>query len=261
MAADDASPTDRPDDGPEDRIVTAGMLVIGDEILSGRTKDKNIGHLADRLTEIGIDLGEVRIVPDEADRIIEAVRALSARWTHVFTSGGIGPTHDDITADSVAAAFGVGIDHHPRAVEILKARLAGRAEINEARLRMARIPFGADLIETANGMPGFRIGNVHVMAGVPAVFEAMVEVVCHTLEGGRPMISRTFDAERGEGLIATPLAAVQKAHPATVIGSYPYERDGRYATNIVVRARDPRDLDAACAAVEAMLAEVRAQYP
>ncbi len=249
------------DDSSAAEIVTAGMLVIGDEILSGRTKDKNIGFVADSLTAKGIDLKEVRVVPDEADMIIEAVRALSARWTHVFTSGGIGPTHDDITADAVAEAFGVGIDHHPRAVEILKARLAGRAEINEARLRMARIPFGADLIETENGMPGFRIGNVHVMAGVPAVLQAMMEVVCRGLEGGRPMLSRTIDAERGEGLVATPLAAIQKAHPATVIGSYPYERDGRYATNLVVRARDPEALDAAFAAVEAMVAEVRARYP
>ncbi len=246
---------------PADDVVTAGMLVIGDEILSGRTKDRNIGFVADCLTTLGIDLKEVRIVPDEEDRIVEAVRALSARWTHVFTSGGIGPTHDDITADAVAAAFGVGIDHDPRAVAILTARLAGRAEINEARLRMARIPFGADLIETQNGMPGFKIGNVHVMAGVPAVLQAMMEEVCKTLKGGRPMLSRTIDAERGEGLVATPLAAIQKAHPATVIGSYPYERGGRYATNIVVRARDAGALDAAFAAVEAMVADVRAKYP
>ena len=259
MTADATSPATA--DRPSADVVTAGMVVIGDEILSGRTKDRNIGYVADRLTEIGVDLKEVRIVPDEEDMIVEAVRALSARWTHVFTSGGIGPTHDDITADAVAKAFGVGIDHHPRAVEILKARLAGRAEINEARLRMARIPLGADLIETENGMPGFRIGNVHVMAGVPVVLEAMMTEVCRTLKGGRPMMSKTIDAERGEGLVATPLAAIQKAHPATVIGSYPYERDGRYATNIVVRDRDSAALDAAVAAVEAMLAEVRARYP
>ncbi len=255
MTTDDLSPAADPE------IVTAGMVVIGDEILSGRTKDKNIGFVADSLTAIGIDLREVRIVPDEEDMIVEAVRALSARWTHVFTSGGIGPTHDDITADAVAKAFEVGIDHHPRAVEILKARLAGRAEVNEARLRMARIPHGADLIETENGMPGFRLGNVHVMAGVPVVLQAMMETVCRTLKGGRPMLSRSVDAERGEGLVATPLAAIQKAHPTTVIGSYPYERDGRYATNIVVRARDTAALDAAFAAIEAMVAEVRAKYP
>ncbi len=246
---------------PADRIVTAAMLVIGDEILSGRTKDRNIGFVADRLTEIGIDLREVRIVPDDEAMIVEAVRALSARFDHVFTSGGIGPTHDDITADAIAVAFGVGIDHDPRAVEILKARLAGRAEINEARLRMARIPFGATLIETDNGMPGFTIGNVHVMAGVPAVLQSMMTVVCRTLEGGRRMLSETIDAHLGEGLIATPLGALQKAHPATVIGSYPYERDGRYATNVVVRARDAAILAAAVADVEAMLAEVRSRYP
>ena len=257
MAAHEPVPTS----AEADALVTAGMLVIGDEILSGRTKDRNIGYVADSLTAIGIDLREVRIVPDEEDMIVEALRALSARWTHVFTSGGIGPTHDDITADSVAKAFGVGIDHDPRAVAILTARLAGRAEINEARLRMARIPFGAELIEVENGMPGFKIGNVHVMAGVPAVLQAMMTVVCASLKGGRPMISRTIDAERGEGLIATPLGVIQKAHPATVIGSYPYERDGRYATNIVVRARDEAVLAAACADVEAMLADVRARYP
>ena len=244
-----------------EEIVTAGMVVIGDEILSGRTKDVNIGHLADRLTALGIDLREVRIVPDEEDRIVEAVNALRARWTWVFTSGGIGPTHDDITADAIAAAFGVGIDHDPRAVSILKARMAGRGEINEARMRMTRIPTGADLIEVENGMPGFRIGNVHVMAGVPSVFQAMVAVACTTLEGGRPMLSATIDAERGEGLVATPLAAIQKDHPDTVIGSYPYQRDGRYATNIVVRARDSEVLARAVAAVEAMVADVRARHP
>ncbi len=251
------SDIDTTEGGGAERVVTAAMLVIGDEILSGRTKDKNIGFVADRLTEIGVDLKEVRIVPDEQDRIVEAVRALSERWDLVFTSGGIGPTHDDITADAVAAAFGVGIDIDPRAETILRRRLEGRAEINEARLRMARIPFGADLIEPENGMPGFRIGNVHVMAGVPAVLEAMMRVVVPTLDHGRPMLSETIDAGMGEGVIATPLGAVQKAHPETVIGSYPYERDGRYATNLVVRARDPRVLAAAVADVRAMLDDVR----
>ena len=157
----------------------------------------------------------MRVVPDEEDMIVEAVRALSARWTHVFTSGGIGPTHDDITADAIAKAFGVGIDHDPRAVAILRKRLEGRAEINEARLRMARIPFGADLIETDNGMPGFRICNVHVMAGVPVVLQSMMEEVCRGLVGGKPMLSRSIDAKLGEGLVATPLAAIQQAHPTT----------------------------------------------
>lgn len=257
----DSAASASPTAAQSDRIVTAAMLVIGDEILSGRTKDKNIGFVADCLTEIGIDLREVRIVPDDEAMIVDAVRALSARFDHVFTSGGIGPTHDDITADAMAAAFGVGIDHDPRAVAILTARLAGRAEINEARLRMARIPFGAALIETDNGMPGFTIGNVHVMAGVPVVLQSMMKAVCAGLEGGRPMLSATIDARLGEGLIATPLGAVQKAHPATVIGSYPYERDGRYATNVVVRARDAAILAAAVADVEAMLAEVRSRYP
>ncbi len=244
-----------------DRVVTAAMLVIGDEILSGRTKDKNIGYVADRLTEIGVDLKEVRIVPDEEDRIVEAVRALSERWDHVFTSGGIGPTHDDITADAIAAAFGVGIDIDPRAEAILRARLAGRAEVNEARLRMARIPFGATLIEVENGMPGFKIGNVHVMAGVPAVLQAMMDAAVTSLTHGRPMLSETIDAMLGEGLIATPLGIIQKAHPETVIGSYPYERDGRYATNVVVRSRDAARLAAVAAEVRAMIEDVRSRQP
>ena len=246
---------------PADRVVTAAMLVIGDEILSGRTKDRNIGFVADRLTEIGVDLKEVRVVPDEEDRIVEAVRALSAGYDHVFTSGGIGPTHDDITADAIAVAFGVGIDIDPRAEAILRARLAGRAEVNEARLRMARIPFGASLIEVENGMPGFKIGIVHVMAGVPAVLQAMMAVVTASLVHGRPMLSETVDAMLGEGLIATPLGALQKAHPETVIGSYPYERDGRYATNVVIRARDPAALAVATAEVRAMIELVRSRQP
>jgi molybdenum cofactor synthesis domain-containing protein len=256
----DTSPA--PAAGTPDTIVTAAMLVIGDEILSGRTKDRNVGFLADRLTEAGIDLREVRFVPDEEAMIVEAVRALSARWNLVFTSGGIGPTHDDITADAIAAAFEVAIDHDPRAVAILEQRSRERGfVVNEARLRMARMPVGSDLIEVDNGMPGFRIGNVHVMAGVPSVFEAMVKVVVSRLSGGRPMLSESVDAGVGEGLIATPLGAVQKAHPATVIGSYPYERDGRFATNVVVRSRDPEALAAAVAAVEAMLADVRSTAP
>lgn len=236
---------------------TAAMLVIGDEILSGRTKDRNIGFVASYLTQLGIDLKEARIVPDDTPEIVSAVNALRARYTYVFTSGGIGPTHDDITADAIAAAFGVGIDHDPRAVEILKRWYEGRAELNEARLRMARIPFGADLIENrVSGAPGFRIGNVHVMAGVPSVLEAMMDALAPGLARGTPVGSVSIDTGLGEGRIAGPLGAIAKAYPTAIIGSYPYFDGGKHATVVVVRSRDAVVLDAAAAAVHAMLADL-----
>lgn len=241
-------------------IVTAGIVIIGDEILSGRTKDKNIGYIAEYLTAMGIDTREVRVVPDVPEMIAEAVNTLRARYTYVFTCGGIGPTHDDITADSIAAAFGVGIDHDPRAVAILRERYT-EADLNEARLRMARIPFGAELIENkVSKAPGFRLENVHVMAGVPSIMQAMLDAVAPTLKGGRKLDSVTIDAGIGEGLIATPLGEIAKAHPGTIIGSYPYF-DGakRYGTNIVVRARDPELLAPAAAAIEAMLTRIKAE--
>lgn len=237
-------------------IVTAGMLVIGDEILSGRTKDKNIGYVAEYLTALGIELREVRIVPDVEEEIVAAVNALRHRYGYVFTSGGIGPTHDDITADAIAKAFGVGIDHDPRAVEILLAYFAARGvEPNQSRMRMARIPFGADLIDNpVSKAPGFRIGNVHVMAGVPAVLQAMMDAVAPTLRTGRKLLSETIDAGLPEGTIAAGLGAVQKANPETIMGSYPYfAPDGRHATNIVVRARDEAALRAGVAAVLALV--------
>jgi molybdenum cofactor synthesis domain-containing protein len=240
--------------------VTAAILVIGDEILSGRTKDKNVGYIAEYLTQLGIDLKEVRIVPDEEDRIVEALNALRGRWTYVFTTGGIGPTHDDITADAVAAAFGVGIDHDPRAVAMLATRFKG-ADLNEARLRMARIPFGADLIPNSVSVaPGFMIGNVHVMAGVPSVMQAMMDTIAPTLKTGVKMLSETVRANLREGDFGSALAAVAKAHPDTVIGSYPFmDEAGRPNANLVVRARDSQKLAAARDAVEAMVADLRAQ--
>lgn len=234
---------------------SAAMLVIGDEILSGRTKDRNIGFVASYLTQLGIDLKEARIVADDQADIVAALNALRDRYTYVFTSGGIGPTHDDITADAVAAAFGVGIDHDPRAVAILRRWYEGRAELNAARLRMARIPFGADLIENkVSGAPGFRIGNVHVMAGVPAVLEAMMDALAPSLARGTPVASVSIDTGLGEGRIAGPLAAVAKAHPGAIIGSYPYFDGGKHATVVVVRARDSTVLEAAATAVRDMLA-------
>lgn len=242
----------------EGEVVTAAILVIGDEILSGRTKDKNIGYIAEYMTNIGIDLREVRIVPDVTDEIVAALNSLRARYSYVFTTGGIGPTHDDITADAVAAAFCVSIDHDPRAIAMLAERFPPD-QLNEARLRMARIPAGADLIaNSVSKAPGFIIGNVHVMAGVPSIMQAMLDVVAPTLRTGIRMLSETVRAGLREGDIGTELAQVQQAHPEVAIGSYPFFSETGPDTNVVVRSRDPARLEAAVAAVEAMLAAKRA---
>jgi molybdenum cofactor synthesis domain-containing protein len=228
---------------------TAAMLVIGDEILSGRTRDANMHHLAGRLTDAGIDLKEVRIVSDDRDAIIAATRALSAAYDHLFTSGGIGPTHDDITADCIAAAFGAPIGVRDDARAILAAHYDRQGlEFNEARMRMARIPDGATLIENpVSAAPGFTLGNVHVMAGVPSVFQAMVTSVLPTLTGGDPVLSRSVRIDRGEGDIAGPLTALAAAHPEVSFGSYPFQRDGRYGANIVVRGSPAEVVDKAVA--------------
>jgi molybdenum cofactor synthesis domain-containing protein len=240
-------------------IVTAGILVIGDEILSGRTKDKNIGFIAEYLTNIGIDLREVRVVPDEENEIISALDALRHRYDYVFTTGGIGPTHDDITADSVAKAFGVGIDLHPEVVARFRERW-GAADLNEARLRMARIPEGAELIQSATILaPGFKLGNVVVMAGVPSIMQAMMDIVAPKLKSGVRMLSDSVRANAREGDIGGPLREIALAHPDTVIGSYPFtDEDKRPNTNLVVRSRDPEKLAAAMAAVKEMLAGLHA---
>jgi molybdenum cofactor synthesis domain-containing protein len=235
---------------------TAAVLVIGDEILSGRTKDKNAGFIADTLTDLGIDLEEIRIVADREAAIVEAVQALSARYTYVFTTGGIGPTHDDITADSVAKAFGLPIDIDQRAVDMLMPFWAKRGiEPNEARLRMARIPAGAELIPNAvSAAPGFRVENVYVMAGVPAIMQAMMDVIAATLPASGRVFSETIEAHRGEGEIAAPAAAVQAAHPGVRIGSYPYHDGNRFTTRLVLRSRDADALAAARRALEDALA-------
>lgn len=239
--------------------VTAAILVIGDEILSGRTKDKNIGYIAEYLTNIGIELREVRVVPDLTDEIVAALNALRARYTYVFTTGGIGPTHDDITADSVAAAFGVSIDHDPRAVAMLSERFPAD-QLNEARMRMARIPAGADLIaNSVSKAPGFRIGNVHVMAGVPSIMQAMLDAVAPTLKTGVKVLSDTVRAGLREGDIGTALAAVAKAHPDVSIGSYPFFSETGPDTNIVVRSRDAEKLAEAMSAVKMMIASEQAR--
>jgi molybdenum cofactor synthesis domain-containing protein len=243
-------------------VITAGLLVIGDEILSGRTKDKNIGYIAEYLTNLGIDLSQVRVVPDIEEEIVAALNALRSRYTYVFTTGGIGPTHDDITADAVAKAFGVPIEVDPRAVALMEERFRQMGtEMNEARLRMARIPAGADLvINKISAAPGFWIGNVIVMAGVPSIMQAMLDDVAPKLKTGAKMLSETVRADAREGDIGTQLGAIAKAHPDVMIGSYPFMDEKRGPnTNIVVRARDAQKLAAAKASVERMLHEVHAE--
>ena len=223
---------------------TAAMLVIGDEILSGRTRDANMHFLAGQLTEIGVDLKEVRVVSDDKAAIVSAVRALSESYDHVFTSGGIGPTHDDITADCIAEAFGAHIDVREDARTLLQAHYDREGlEFNAARLRMARIPDGASLIENPiSAAPGFTMENVYVMAGVPSIFKAMVASVLPTLAGGAPLLSETVRIERGEGDIAGPLAELAAAYPSVGIGSYPFQKDGRYGANIVLRGTSADEL-------------------
>ena len=226
---------------------TAAMLVIGDEILSGRTRDSNMHYLAGQLNDVGIDLKEVRVVPDDHGAIIGAVQALSRGYSYVFTSGGIGPTHDDITADCMAAAFDRPIDVREDARAILAAHYdKSKTELNEARLRMARIPEGATLIDNpVSAAPGFLIENVHVMAGVPSVFQAMVASVLPTLMGGKALISKTLSIQRGEGDIAGPLGILARDFPMLSMGSYPFQKDGIYGAHIVIRGNDEDRIDAA----------------
>jgi molybdenum cofactor synthesis domain-containing protein len=233
---------------------TAAMLTIGDEILSGRTRDANLPHLAQALGARGIALRQARVVPDVAEEIVAAVNALRIRYTHVFTSGGIGPTHDDITADAVAAAFGVPIGVREDARALLASHYANpEVELNEARLRMARIPEGATLIENpVSKAPGFSLGNVHVMAGVPAVFQAMVAGLLPRLVGGRPLLSETIRIDRPEGEIAGPLRLIAEAHAAVSIGSYPFNTAAGFGANIVARSEDPDALAAAAAALASL---------
>jgi molybdenum cofactor synthesis domain-containing protein len=245
----------------QDQIVTAGLLVIGDEILSGCTKDKNIGFIAEYLTVIGIDLKEVRVVPDEEPEIVAALNAMRARYTYIFTTGGIGPTHDDITADAVAKAFGVAVDYHPQAVDILRERIAQTGGVmNEARMRMTRVPAGGELVlNKVSAAPGFRIGNVIVMAGIPSVMQAMLEYVAPQLKTGAKMLSESVQADLREGDIGTELGVIAKAHPEVMIGSYPFMDEKRGANaHVVMRARDPQKLAAVKAEVVAMLARVHA---
>jgi molybdenum cofactor synthesis domain-containing protein len=229
-------------------MVTAAVLVIGDEILSGRTKDKNIGYIADHCTAIGIELKEVRIVPDIEGEIVDAVNQLRARYTYVFTTGGIGPTHDDITADCIAKAFGVAIDHHPEVKELLIANFKRRGvEVTPARLRMARIPDGAELVENKVSVaPGFKLDNVIVMAGIPSVMQVMLDSVTPRLRTGRKMLSVAIELLRPEGEIAELFGETQKEFPDVSMGSYPFNREARvFGTQLVLRSTDPDRLAAA----------------
>jgi molybdenum cofactor synthesis domain-containing protein len=242
-----------------DKIITAAILVIGDEILSGRTKDRNIGYIADYLANLGIDLREARVVPDVEAEIVAALDALRARYTYVFTTGGLGPPHDDITADAVAKAFGVTIDEDPRILAMMMERYKP-GELTPARRRMARIPAGAELVENPiSKAPGFRIGNVIVMAGVPSVMQAMLDFAARGLDTGVKLSVETIEAGGiPEGRYGDALGEIAAAHGETIIGSYPSFADGKFRNQIVVRGRDAEKVAAARRAIEAMLAEIRA---
>ena len=230
---------------------TAAMLVIGDEILSGRTQDTNINYVAKFLGALGIDLKEARVVPDVQVEIVAAVNVLRTRHDYVFTSGGIGPTHDDITADAIAKAFGVAIDYHPEALALIGSRYKP-GEFNEMRRRMARVPIGASLIRNSvSAAPGFQIENVFVMAGVPMIMRAMLEDVAPRLRKGVPVLVATIAAPLAEGRIAASLAAIQTAHPSLAIGSYPYDREDGFGVHLVVRGREPDVVERAAQAIEA----------
>jgi molybdenum cofactor synthesis domain-containing protein len=232
----------------EERIWTAALLVIGDEILSGRTQDRNIAQIGAWLNLQGIRLKEVRVIPDDLDAIAAAVNALRAGNDYLFTTGGIGPTHDDITVDAIAAALGVPAVVHPKARAILEAYYETRGGVTEARLRMARVPDGAELIENrASGAPGIRHGNIFILAGVPAIAGRMLEALTGQLEGGRPLLSRTIGCRAPESEVADLLRETERAHQGCQIGSYPFFKDGRVGANFVIRSTDEDDL-AACTA-------------
>jgi molybdenum cofactor synthesis domain-containing protein len=232
---------------------TAAMLVIGDEILSGRTQDTNINYAARFLGSLGIDLKEARVVPDVETEIVVAVNALRSRYDYLFTTGGIGPTHDDITADAMARAFNVPIDYHPEALNLIGSRYKP-GELNEMRKRMARIPDGARLIyNSVSAAPGFQIENVFVMAGVPMIMRAMLEDVAPRLKRGQPVHTSTVSAPVPEGRIAAALAEIQRAHATVALGSYPYYRENGYGVQLVVRGRDAAEVDAAASEIEGAL--------
>ncbi len=235
--------------------ITAAMLAIGDELLSGRTKDKNIGYLADTMTQAGIELAEVRIVSDDGQKIADAVNALRSQYTYLFTSGGIGPTHDDITADAISMAFGVECIYDEAAMKLLADHYAARGvEFTPSRQRMARMPQGALHIHNpVSAAPGFHIDNVYVMAGVPSVFQAMLAGILPELKKGRKLFSKSVISSHGEGVIGTELAQIQLQYDQTMIGSYPKFQNNKFSTELVVRSHDEAEVDKAIDAINTML--------
>ena len=244
-----------------ERIYTAGLVVIGDEILSGRTHDKNIAQVASWLQVQGIRLAEVRVVPDVLEKIVAAVNVLRSENDYLFTTGGIGPTHDDITVDAVAAALGVPVVIHPEARAALEQYYEDKGGLNEGRLRMARVPEGADLIPNRmSGAPGIRIGNVHLMAGVPHITAQMLDSLTGTLEGGAPLLTETIGCWVPESEVADLLREVEKAHANCSIGSYPFFRDGRVGANFVIRSTDAEDLASCADTLSEALGEVGVDF-
>ena len=239
--------------------VTAAVLIIGDEILSGRTRDTNLNAIALYLAPFGVDLVEARVVGDAKPAIIAALNALRTAYDYVITTGGIGPTHDDITADCVAEAFGVELEEHPEIIAMMASRWGG--ELNAARRRMARVPVGGSLVKNpVQGPPGFQIGNVFVLAGVPQIMRGMLEDVGPRLRTGRVVISRTVRVEGiGEGVMAAPLEVLARAHPSLSLGSYPFFGETGYGSNLVVRGRDEAEVDATAEALEAALSGLGAR--
>ena len=230
------------------RIWTAALIVVGDEILSGRTQDKNIAQVATWLGVQGIRLREVRVVPDVMEAIVEAVNSLRERNDYLFTTGGIGPTHDDITVDAIAEALGVGVTYHPKALATLERYYESRGGLTDARKRMARVPEGAELIENrVSGAPGIRIGNLFIMAGVPHITAGMLDALTGTLEGGRPVVSRTIGCWVAESEVADLLRDAERRHAGVAIGSYPFFREGNVGANFVVRSTDAALADACLA--------------
>jgi molybdenum cofactor synthesis domain-containing protein len=242
-----------------EKTVTAAVLIIGNEILSGRTKDANLGYIAENLTRLGIRLQEARVIGDVEGEIIAAVNALRRRYDYVFTTGGIGPTHDDITSSSVARAFGLPLIIDAKARAILESRYPPGG-LNEARLRMAQMPEGAELVENpVSGAPGYRIGNVFVLAGVPSVMRAMFDGLKAKLVGGRPLLSATIGAFLGEGIIAAGLGALQNRYPELEIGSYPFARDGRYGASFVLRGTEQMPIDRAAVELRNLIRSLGAE--
>jgi len=238
----------------KDDLVTAAVILIGDEVLSGRTQDKNLSYIASFLGEIDIQVLEARIVPDQQKRIVEAVNGLRPQYDYIFTTGGIGPTHDDITADAIAAAFSVSIDYNDEAVAILRGRYEQK-DLNQARMRMARIPHGASLIENpVSQAPGFQMDNVFVLAGVPKIMQAMMGCLAPRLKGGAKMMSRTVRCDIGEGWIAASLENLQQQFPTVSLASYPFFERHAMGTNLVARSTDEVALNRAETALIAMVA-------